>query len=442
MKLRLISLFALVLFASASAFAWNCSDPLASRVACRNNVNPSGTAGDGDGQWFLGTGSVKAPRACTTSAKCRRSPSLAAALTVNIQYEHQHQQQFQHSKVSNSNSNNNSSSSNSSATGGNATSTATGGNSSSKSGVNNSGNSSNTNNNTANGGSANGNGSNNTTSATGGTVSGSGNSTQGQKQGQGQTQSSSSNNSGGNSSNSYSSNTQVDASKIPVNTAFAPTTIPTVSCFKGFGAGVQTMPVGASFGGGKIDENCRALQTALHAPNRLTYCKLFINLQDSKKAHITMEDCMGQDPKEEVVVAPPPVEPKPEIVVVPVVSSPAPVPAVVVPESYRLGICTFAGKTFCTPNGSDASIVDPARPTSVCKEMISAALAVLRQHPGYMIVLTGNRNKTEDAMLPAARANRVKQQFVAAGVKSGQIKTEVGSGDTRTVSIDIVPAVN
>jgi hypothetical protein len=435
MKLRLISLFALVLFASASAFAWNCSDPLASRVPV-GTTKPSGTAGDGDGQWFLGTGS-EGTKGVYYVCEVPKKPKSGGGTTVKSTNTNTNNNS---NSNSNSNSNNNSSSSNSSATGGNATSTATGGNSSSKSGVNNSGNSSNTNNNTANGGSANGNGSNNTTSATGGTVSGSGNSTQGQKQGQGQTQSSSSNNSGGNSSNSYSSNTQVDASKIPVNTAFAPTTIPTVSCFKGFGAGVQTMPVGASFGGGKIDPNCRALQTTLHAPNRVTFCKLFINLQDSKAAHITMEDCMASEPKEEVVAPPPAPAPQPiNIYTSPVAETPAPAP--VAPPEYKTEMtvlpdqlmwsCTFANALSCK-GATGPSIISVS---SICKSMLLQAKKGLLANPGSILIVTGNRNPSEEAVTAASRAANVKKQLVAFGIPSSRIRTEVGNGTSRTVEV-------
>jgi hypothetical protein len=415
MKLRLISLAALMVFFSSAAFAWNCSDPLAERVAV-GTTNPGGTAGDGDGQWFLGTGSEGTKGVyyvCKVVKKGGGNGGSCKGHSCN--------------STSGSSSNSGSSStstsgSSSTATGGSAT--ATGGNSSS--GVTNSGNSSNTNTN------------NNT--AQGGAGGAGGSATQGQKQGQ--SQSSSANNSGGNSANSYSSNTNVAAPQIPVNSAFAPTQIPTVSCFKGFGAGVQTMPVGASFGGGKIDENCRALQTALHAPNRLTYCKLYVNLQDSKKAHITMEDCMQNDPEKAAEVVPLPQPQQPQVIVVPVSNNPTPAPVPVITEEIPLGICTFASKTSCVAPGSDAALTDPARPTSICKEMLAAARRELAAHPGYVIVLTGNRNRNEDVVLAASRANRAKQELMAAGVKSSQIKTEVGTGTARTVKIDLVPVSN
>src|ERR1700676_3457379 len=57
MKLR-VCFFSVVvmLLSSNAAFAWNCSDPLASRVDVGKS-NPGGSTGDGDGQYFLGTGS-------------------------------------------------------------------------------------------------------------------------------------------------------------------------------------------------------------------------------------------------------------------------------------------------------------------------------------------------------------------------------------------------
>jgi len=237
------------------------------------------------------------------------------------------------------------------ANGGNAKSTATGGsvtgsgNStvginntigpvSSTSGVKNSGNSSNTNNNTANGGQGGQGG-------TGGTATS--NQTQSNTSSN-QNQSSASNQSNGNGSNSNNTTNNVEATKIPVATAFAPTAVPTSPCFKGFGAGVQTGVFGGSFGGGKIDANCRALQTALHAPNRVTFCKLFIKLQDSKSAGITMEDCL-QVEETPVVEAPTPVTPvltpatpAPLTVTVPVtIVNPAPAPEVkVIPSPVVL----------------------------------------------------------------------------------------------------------
>jgi hypothetical protein len=157
--------------------------------------------------------------------------------------------------------------------------------------VKNSGNSSNTNTNTATGGNA----------------------VQGQKQGQGQSQlaNSSATNSGNNSS--YSNATNIAAARIPVATAYAPEAQATVTCFKGFGAGVQTPLVGGSFGGGKIDKNCAILETARSfgiSGSRLSYCKTMLLDDVARKAGVTLEDCMTV-PAPPVVVVPPVVEPLP-----------------------------------------------------------------------------------------------------------------------------------
>lgn len=138
-------------------------------------------------------------------------------------------------------------------------------------------------------------GASSTSSATGGNAS--------QKQGQSQSSennnASSASNSGNNSA--YNSETNIAAPKIPVETAYAPSIYPTVTCFKGIGAGVQTGPFGGSFGGGKIDDNCAILEAAAKAKNRLTYCKVYVSNKYVKKAGVTLADCMYDPP------APPPV---------------------------------------------------------------------------------------------------------------------------------------
>jgi hypothetical protein len=217
---------------------------------------------------------------------------------------------------SNSSSNSSSSSSskatggNASATGGNAnvgpintTSNATGGS------IKNSGNSSNTNTNTATGGAG-------------------GNSNQSQTQ---STSSAANNNGNGNgngaNNSSYSSTTNVAATKIPVASAYAPPVLPTNPCFKGIGVGVQTMAFGGSFGGGKIDPNCSILEAARLAPNLLSRCKVYISNKYVKAAGVTLEDCLEQEAPVAVVEAPQPIQASAPQVVVNI----PPQPAVIVP---------------------------------------------------------------------------------------------------------------
>lgn len=179
-----------------------------------------------------------------------------------------------------------------------------------------SGNSSNVNKNTANGGA-------------GGDAS----------QQQQQSNSSTNNNASSASNNgNNSNNTTINQAKIPVNTAYAPTAIPTMGCFKGFGAGIQTGQVGASFGGGKVDENCERLEVARSygiAGSWDAYCMVMVTNKYSKEAGVTFEQCMKRV-TEAPAPAPVPVaeQPKPQIIVVPVtVQTPAPVAAPVVTQT-------------------------------------------------------------------------------------------------------------
>ena len=455
----LVVLAALLL--SASAFAWNCSDPLASRVDV-GPVNPGGSSGDGDGQWFLGTGSegIKGDYyVCQVPKKSNPTPPSTTNTNTNTNTQGQQQGQGQtQGQTANGGSSgvSNSGNSSSTATGG---AGGSGGNSTVKNTNNvnttvvpvikstnklsNSGNSSNTNTNTANGGSANGNGSNNTTSA-------SSNQTQSNSS-TNANQSSANGNGAGAGANSNNTTNNIAAPKIPVPTAYAPTTIPTSPCLKGYEAGGQGAAFGFALGGSKVDKNCQELELARSFDSmneRLAGCKVKVDAarKIAKDAGVTVADCMEHEMVDAPPVVLPPAPPTPQqptFILIPQqapVAAPAVVtPAPVIQSEIPVGICTFASKTQCTAKDSDAVIIDPSRPTAVCKEMIAAATAQLKLHPGYVIVLRGNRNPSEDVLLAATRANRVKQQFEASGVSSGHLKTEVGTGDTRTVSITLVP---
>jgi hypothetical protein len=93
----------------------------------------------------------------------------------------------------------------------------------------------------------------------------------------------------------------------------------TAECFKPYAGGGQGLLFGASFGGGKIDENCARLEASRQAPSIIARCKIFLTTKYAKDAGVTMDDCMPQ-PKLVTVTVPPPA------VVVP----PAPLPVITV----------------------------------------------------------------------------------------------------------------
>lgn len=389
------ALFAVILF-SCSAFAWECP------TGQRQVQVPKGTPGATlhEGLWFQCQAITPPPTDPSTNNTSNSSSSA-------------------------------SSSSASSATGGNATAsggvasvgpvTATGG-----AGGNVSGSGNSTNNNT------------NNVSATGGQGGAGGNASQTQSQ----TQSNSNSAVGSGNTTSVSNNT-IYKQVHQVASALAPETLPTAPCTGSLGGAVQTGLVGASLGGSRTDKNCEILETAKFfgfAGSRIAMCKTAITTKAARRAGVTFEDCMQEFDKAEAT--PPPVQQQPQIVIVPVqpspVASPAPVvvtPAAPAPESRLIGICTFAGKTTCSNPGSDAAMIDPARPTSVCKEMLAAARNALRDNPGSVIILRGNRNPTEDQVLATVRANNVRKQLEADGVKPSMIRTETGTGTSRTVDI-------
>lgn len=354
-----------------SAFAWACTDPDAVRTDV-GTTQPSGNPGDGNGQWFLGTG-TEGIKGHYYVCKCPPKKTRPAQPPVNISVnanQNQQQQQTQQQEQT--------------ATGGNAT--ATGGNAQAKASDNGNGN--------------------------------------------------------GNGSNNYSSDSVYEAAKNPVSTAFAPTQVTTTNCFKGYGAGVQTMPLGMSLGGGKIDSNCRALQTMIHSPNRVTFCKIFIRLQDAKAAGVTFEDCMETEPEPEakvVVASPQPASPvniylptgngAPAVAATTQTSKDNAKPELAVDQ--LIGVCTFTNSLSCQPNGGQAVI----HPTSVCKEMLEEAKRRILSKPGSVLLITGNQNPSEDHLTAEARANNVRKQLEKYGVPSDRIKMATGEGTSRTVEV-------
>jgi hypothetical protein len=356
---------AMVIGCSLTGFAWNCSDPLAERVVVPSTT--TGTYGDADGQLALYNGLIyecevvkvtPPPSTPPTSTTTNNNTSTSGATATSGS-----------SSTSGASATGGNSSSNSGVNGsGNSSSTSKGGNSTATGGqggaggsvsgsgnstniiapvitatntltnkntLANSGNSSNTNTNTAKGGSANGNGSNNTTS-------------QGQNQSQSNTssnanQSSATNQANGNGSNSNDTTNNVYAAKIPVSTAYAPTTFPTSPCLKSYSGGGQGSSLGLSFGGSKVDKNCALLETArsFDAVNeRLAACKVKVSGEYAKKAGVTLADCMQIEmvPAPHVPVATVLAPVAPQVIVVQV-PTPAPVSQAVAhqpsPEAFQ-----------------------------------------------------------------------------------------------------------
>jgi hypothetical protein len=128
----------------------------------------------------------------------------------------------------------------------------------------------------------------------GGSVSGSGNSSNtNTNSAAGGTGGTASNN--GNGSNNSVSTTTVTAPDIPVSTAYAPSTFPTVPCFKTAGIGIQTGLFGGSFGGGRVDTGCDQRELArsyFSIGARLAGCKILVNNKRSQESGVTLADCL------------------------------------------------------------------------------------------------------------------------------------------------------
>jgi hypothetical protein len=100
------------------------------------------------------------------------------------------------------------------------------------------------------------------------------------------------------------------------------------------------MVVGGSIGAGRIDEGCDIRETARSFTNvsKLAQCKLLINEKNSKKAGITLEDCMGPIvvPQTARMVIAPPV-----VVEVPTVAKEIVPEAPVLPRTFSIACVLF-----------------------------------------------------------------------------------------------------
>lgn len=316
-------------------------------------------------------------------------PSMPSTQTQNQTQSQTQQQNQQQNATATSTSN---STSGAHATGGNSIATggsATGGK------VSDSGNSSNTNTNVAEGGKG-GQGGKGGNAA----ISGSGNSSQ--------TQSSVSSATGngvgnGNNSNNYASSTVVEAPKIPVNTAFAPSQFPTVGCYKTYSGGAQTQAFGISLGGGKIDKNCAILEAAGRARNILAYCKVYITDKYVHEAGVTLEDCMHQ---EQVAAVLPP----------PIVAAPVPQPVLI---------------TVQTETNQPAPVTAPvlagtcATVSNVCKAMLDDAINWHKQNDGTIVVY--------GSLTTYRVANAMRQYLNKNGVPNESIRVEMSSKSSAEV---------
>lgn len=295
---------ALAMLCTPVAFAWNCSNPLAERVLVPSTT--TGSYGDGDGQLASYGGQLYECEVVAPSTPSTGSQSNSTSASNSNSSSQSNSNSSSTSKATGGNSN---------ATGGNATATGgAGGQGGAGGSVSGSGNSTNTIHNT------------NLNVAQGGTG---GNANQ--KQGQTQSQTANGGNavstaSGDGVGNGNNSNDTAINYPHQTATAYAPEVLPTVPCFKGFSGGIQGATFGASFGGGKVDQNCQELEAARQAPSRLARCKVYITNKYVQKAGVTLEDCLNQEiPTAPVVRVPNSI---PSVVVnipAPVVNVPAPV---------------------------------------------------------------------------------------------------------------------
>lgn len=294
----------------------------------------------------------------------------------------------------NSNSNNNSSKSSSSSTSGASAGAVSGSSSVAKGGSA-----------TANGGSVKDSG-NSSSSAQGGKG---GNANQGQDQGQSQSSTSSANGNGNGANNSEYSSTSNTLVQRNTPMAYAPEAIPSAPCVKGYSAGASGPAFGASFGGGKTDQECEIRETARAfalGGSRIAYCKVLITTKDAKKAGVTLDDCLQQ--------------PTPAPVAQTVIVPPVPAPVIVETPNVPLEVVAPVETTLVTVHGGVLN--------NVAKQQLDQAVIYAKQSQGgHLIIQT-------DALTGVARGQRVLSYFSEAGINTSSVEVRL----TKSFGRDVV----
>lgn len=242
-----------------------------------------------------------------------------------------------------------------------------------------------------------------TATAQGGNASATGGNAQ-QQQNQQQSASSSANGNGNNSNNS----TYNQVRQTPM--AYAPDVLSTVNCFKGMSAGGSSPFFGATFGGGRVDKNCRQIAAASFAFSigaREAGCKIFIRTQDARDAGITLADCMAITPPDapkEIVRERLPIS------IIPPIMAQAP------PVSVDTRVVLQTCDDF-TSN----------RVTNVCRAKLDEAVLYFKDQDGGNITVEANQ------LTGQVKANNVVAALVDAGINLTSIQIKFASGYSNVV---------
>ena len=341
-----------LMLSASSAFAWNCSDPYASRVPVPSNT--TGTYGSGDGQLFLGTGSEGVKGQLYQCQKPTNPPSPSAGNTSQNQNQSQNQSQNNSQNSTQNTSNQNVSSSGSSSKSNSNASSKSNSNAASQS------NNSNSNINTLSPVLESSN------SATGGTANSS---------------SSATNNSSGNTSTYESNSTYTEVRQNPG--AFAPTAFSTSPCTKGVSAGGSTPTVAGTFGIALTDKGCDSRQTAAvfyAIGNPTAAAQILCSTDASKRAKLTLAQCLTIVTP--VQVAPPVAAPapKPEVIVIP---APTPVAATSDPKPIAIPIEKIPTPTLVSLGGC------PVTRLNVCNRELDQAFTYMARDPNAEVSIHG-----------------------------------------------------
>ena len=192
--------------------------------------------------------------------------------------------------------------------------------------------------------------------------------------------------SGGNATNNSSGNTtsySESYNEVRQNPgAYAPLAFSTSPCTKGYSGGASTPTVAATLGIAMTDKGCDSRQTAAvfyAIGNPAAAAQILCSTSASKRAKLTLTQCLSIVAPVQVSVAPPinVPAPAPQIVIVPV---PTPVAAVVPPTPVSV-----PAEKFTLLSIGEC----PATRLNVCNRQIDSALVYLGRDPRAEISIHG-----------------------------------------------------
>jgi hypothetical protein len=206
--------------------------------------------------------------------------------------------------------------------------------------------------------------------------------------------------------------------------AFAPTNLNTAPCTKGFSGGASTPAVAATLGIATTDKGCDSRQTAVifHGiGNDYAAAKILCSTSASKRAHLTLQECLNIVAPAPIVIPAPLPTPVPTVIVVP---TPTPIAAVSPPTQVAVPQDAF---TTTTLNEVGECKLVNGLITNVCKRILDDAITRLNNLPNSTLRITGPIEATQAIKYLKSRVALSRVEYIFSDDQNSTIAFELWS---------------